>query len=153
MPVFIELAEQLSQMGLLGLFLTALLAATLLPFGSEAVFVSLLVNGFGYANVIIVASIGNVLGSVINYGIGLWASDAVAHKWLRMTDADLQKARHRFDKYGLVALCFAWVPIIGDPITVVAGMLRIRFGWFVVLVALGKTTRYAVLAYLTYVAA
>ncbi|WP_100657798.1 YqaA family protein [Alteromonas flava] len=144
------MTELLAQLGLPGLFLSALLAATILPFGSEAIFISLLLTKTPYLTVIIIASIGNTLGSAINYTIGRWLSDRAAKRWLRLDDAAIANAQRRFDRYGLIALCFAWVPIIGDPITLLAGMLRVRFGVFLLLVAIGKTARYGILAYVTY---
>ena len=65
-----------------------------------------------------------------------------------MSEDDFSKAEQRFKKYGMVALCFSWVPIIGDPLTVMAGVLRIRLSWFLVLVTAGKLCRYAVVSYL-----
>ena len=69
-------------------------------------------------------------------------------KWLRMSEDDFVRAEQRFVKYGMFSLCFAWVPIIGDPLTVMAGVLRVRLKWFLILVTAGKFLRYVVISYM-----
>lgn len=140
--------EWFTDWGYIGLFLSAFLAATILPLSSEIVLSALLLTDLSPVLLITVATIGNVLGSVVNYGLGYWLSLGVVKKWLRMSEAELVKAEQRFAKHGLWALCFAWVPIIGDPLTVLAGVLRIQLGWFLLLVTLGKLGRYMVVSYL-----
>ncbi|MDH3256333.1 MAG: DedA family protein [Nitrospinota bacterium] len=134
--------EYFAELGYIGLFVAAFLAATILPLSSEVVLSLLLLNGLSPVGLVSVATLGNVLGSLTNYGLGYWASLKVIKKWLKMSEEDFVRAERRFRKYGLVSLCFAWVPIIGDPITVVAGILRIRLVWFVLLVTAGKLLRY-----------
>jgi membrane protein YqaA with SNARE-associated domain len=141
--------EYFSGFGCAGLFVAAFLAATVLPLSSEVVLTALLLNGLPPVGLVLMATAGNVLGSLTNYGLGYWASLSVIKKWLKMSEDDFVTAERRFQKYGLVSLCFAWVPVIGDPLTVIAGVLRIRMLWFVPLVAAGKLTRYVVIAYLT----
>jgi len=92
--------------------------------------------------------VGNVLGLLTNYALGYWACTGAIKKWLRISDGEFARAEKRFTKYGLFSLCLAWVPFIGDPITVVAGILRIRLLWFIPLVLAGKLARYIVIAYL-----
>ena len=140
--------EYFSELGYFGLFIASFLAATILPLSSEVVLTALLLNGLSPAVLVAVATIGNVLGSLTNYALGYWASLEVIKRWLRMSEQDFIKAEQRFTRYGLISLCFAWLPFIGDPITVVAGMLRIRLLWFVALVSLGKFARYVVISYL-----
>ena len=139
--------EYFAELGYIGLFIAAFLAATILPLSSELVLTALLLNGLSPEFLVIVATVGNVLGSLTNYGLGYWASKTVIQKWLRMSESEFVRAEERFKKYGIVALLFAWVPIIGDPLTVMAGILRIRLLWFLILVTLGKFTRYAVISY------
>ena len=139
--------EYLIEIGYLGLFLSAFLAATILPLSSEAVLTVLLFKDFNVATLTIVATAGNVLGSLTNYGIGYWLSIDVVKKILRISDNQLLKARERFHTYGILSLCFAWVPIIGDPLTLIAGVLRIRLAWFIILVTAGKLARYIFIAY------
>lgn len=139
--------EYLSDLGHLGLFIAAFLAATILPLSSEVVLSALLLNGLSPITLIIIATTGNVLGSMTNYALGYWAGLVVVKKWLRMSEDDFVQAEQRFVKYGTFSLCFAWVPIIGDPLTVMAGVLRIRLFWFLLLVTAGKLLRYVVISY------
>jgi membrane protein YqaA with SNARE-associated domain len=139
--------EYFAELGYFGLFVAAFLAATILPLSSEVVLSVLLLNGLSPVALVSIATLGNVLGSLTNYGLGYWASLKVIKKWLKMSEEDFTRAEQRFKKYGLFSLCFAWVPIVGDPITVVAGILRIRLLWFVLLVTAGKLLRYIAISY------
>ncbi len=140
--------ESFAELGYLGLFVAAFLAATILPLSSEVVLSALLLNGGSPIALFTVATAGNVLGSLTNYGLGYWAGPKVAKKWLRMSEEKFLRAERHYKKYGLVSLCFAWVPVVGDPMTVVAGILRIRLLWFVLLVTAGKLIRYVVVSFL-----
>lgn len=140
--------EYLSELGHIGLFISAFLAATILPLSSEIVLSALLLNGLSPTTLVIIATTGNVLGSLTNYALGYWASLVVVKKWLRMSEDDFLRAEQRFVKYGMFSLCFAWVPIIGDPLTVMAGVLRVRLKWFLILVTAGKFLRYVVISYM-----
>ena len=140
--------EYFLELGHIGLFISAFLAATILPLSSEIVLSALLLSGLSPTTLVIVATTGNVLGSLTNYALGYWASLVVVKKWLRMSEDDFVRAEQRFVKYGMFSLCFAWVPIIGDPLTVMAGVLRVRLKWFLILVTAGKFLRYVVISYL-----
>ena len=140
--------EYFSELGYIGLFVSAFLAATILPLSSEVVLTALLLNGLSPVTLVTVATIGNVLGSLVNYALGFWAGQALIKRWLKMTEEELIRAEQRFKKYGMLSLLLAWAPIIGDPITVAAGVLRIHLLWFIVLVTAGKLTRYVVISYL-----
>lgn len=140
--------EYFTEYGYIGLFLAAFLAATVLPLSSEIVLSALLLSGFPPTTLVMIATTGNVLGSLTNYALGFWASRVVVKKWLRMSDEDFVRAEQHFVKYGLFSLCFAWAPVIGDPVTVVAGVLRVRVRWFLLLVTAGKFLRYVVLSFL-----
>ncbi len=139
--------ELLIQYGHLGLFLASFLAATILPFSSEVVLGVLLVNGLNPAATVLTATSGNVLGAVVNYGLGLLGSGVVFKRILRLSEPEIQQAEKRFKTYGVFSLLFAWVPVIGDPLTVVAGLLRINFPLFLLLVTLGKGIRYLLIAW------
>ena len=141
--------EYFAQFGYFGLFTAAFLAATILPLGSELVLGALLLGGLSPVGLVTVATVGNVLGSLTNYALGYWASKGVIQKWLKMSDEEFLKAEQRFTRYGIASLLFAWVPVIGDPLTVMAGILRIRLRWFVLLVTAGKLLRYIVITYMT----
>lgn len=140
--------EYFSELGHIGLFIAAFLAATILPLSSEVVLSALLLNGLPPTTLVTVATTGNVLGSLTNYALGYWGSLLVIKKWLRISEADFLRAEHRFRKYGLLSLLFAWMPIIGDVLTVVAGALRVRLIWFLILVTAGKLMRYVVISYM-----
>lgn len=137
----------LSELGYAGLFIASFLAATILPLSSELVLSALLVSGLSPTTLVLVATLGNVLGSLLNYILGYWASLSIIKKWLNYSETEFLRAEQHFKKYGILALLFAWVPIIGDPITVVAGVLRIQLMWFLILVTTGKLLRYIVISY------
>ena len=140
--------EYFLELGHIGLFISAFLAATILPLSSEIVLSALLLSGLSPTTLVIIATIGNVLGSLTNYALGYWVSLVVVKKWLRMSEDDFVRAEQRFVKYGMFSLCFAWVPIIGDPLTVMAGVLRVRLKWFLILVTAGKFLRNVVISYM-----
>lgn len=130
-----------------GLFLSAFAAATILPMQSEAVLVSLLlVDTYPVWALVSVASLGNVLGSVINWMLGRGIERYRDRRWFPADAAALQRAQLWYRRYGRWSLLLSWVPIIGDPITVVAGVLREPFFTFLALVTVAKVGRYLVLA-------
>ena len=130
----------------LGLFLTAFLAATIVPFSSEALLVAMQVSGgFPVAGLWAAASLGNTLGAVVNWGLGRFCLYWRDRKWFPVKRRELDRASAWFNRYGVWSLLLASVPVIGDPITLAAGVLRARFLPFLLLVAIGKTGRYAVL--------
>lgn len=135
--------EAFAGFGFTGLFLSSFLAATLLPLSSEVVLALLLSKGFDPYVVLMVATCGNVLGSVVNYVLGAFGSRLILQKWWRMQEAEIRQAEKRFQKFGVLSLLFAWVPVIGDPLTVTAGVLKVHFLLFLILVGLGKFLRYA----------
>ncbi|WP_113905839.1 YqaA family protein [Aliidiomarina celeris] len=137
--------EYFAEFGYAGLFVAAFLAATILPLSSEIVLTGLLLAELSPYSLVAVATVGNVLGSLTNYAFGFWAGRGGAKRWLGVSEHDLLKAEQRFGKYGMLSLCFAWVPIIGDPLTVLAGVLRVPLKWFVILVTAGKFLRYALI--------
>lgn len=130
-----------------GLFLAALLAATLFPAQSEVGLATLIMSG-GYtiSLLIIVATMGNVLGSVVNWLMGRGVERFANRKWFPITPAQMAKAKRRYHRYGRWSLLMSWAPLIGDPLTLVAGVLREPLGSFLVLVTLAKGVRYVVVA-------
>jgi len=130
------------------LFLSALVSSTLFPGGSEALLIYLLqeVNRNVYL-LIFVATLGNVLGSVITYYMGKYGFQ-LSHRWFRISEDKLSRAEHHFQRFGTPALLFAWLPIIGDPLCLVAGGLRYSFFSFIILVSIGKLSRYTLIAWL-----
>ena len=134
----------------LGLFLSALGAATLLPLQSEAVLVGLLLSEkYPVWALLAVATTGNVLGAVINWGIGRYIDHLRDRRWFPVSAAQLEKAQAHYQRYGKWSLLLSWMPVIGDPLTLVAGILREPFWKFLLLVMVAKGGRYLVLAALT----
>jgi membrane protein YqaA with SNARE-associated domain len=129
------------------LFFIALGSATLLPGGSEALLLYLNSEKNSTLLLLFVATLGNTLGSFVNYMLGRYAS-AWAEKKNYIKSLHVKKSKEYFDRFGGFALLFAWVPLIGDPITFVAGMLRYNLLVFTVLVTLSKFSRYAFLLYI-----
>ncbi len=129
-----------------GLFLASFLASTILPFGSEGIMAYLIKSKFNLFTVVIVASIGNFLGSCTSYYIGLAGRPYI--KYLRIEPHEIENAQKYFTRYGSFVLLFTWVPIIGDVLTVTGGLLRLRFWIFSVFVFTGKFLRYLAVAYL-----
>jgi len=138
--------ELFSEWGIWGLGLSAFLAATILPLSSEIVLSALLLAGENPLLLIIIATIGNVAGSIVNYMIGRWGADTILHRWFHLSQKQTGKAEQQFNRYGTWSLLFAWVPIIGDPLTLIAGVLKINFGVFLVLVTTGKLARYWIIS-------
>ncbi|MGK0247312.1 MAG: membrane protein YqaA with SNARE-associated domain [Oleispira sp.] len=130
-------------MALIGLFFSALIAATLFPMGSEVVLIALLEQGHTIGLLWLIATFGNVLGSCINYVIGYWARGYITHKY--QNARSWQQGQKLYNRYGVWSLLLAWLPIVGDPITLVAGLAKTDFKLFVLLVTIGKGARYAVL--------
>lgn len=115
--------------------------------GSEVLLVALLSQKKSALLLWFVATLGNILGSIINYGLGYCASDYINKKHKDTTS--WKHAQTTYNRYGSWSLLFAWLPIIGDPITLIAGLAKTRFSVFLLLVAIGKGTRYALLILLT----
>ena len=129
------------------LFLVSFASATLLPLGSEALFLYDLSEGYSFFFLWLFASIGNTLGSVLNYFIGL-KGEAFLERKGYLSKAKMQRAKLFFDKYGMYALLLSWMPVIGDPLTLVAGALKYTFKRFVLIVFVAKALRYAVIGLL-----
>jgi len=133
----------------LSLFFISFLAATVLPFSSELTLAGLIsTSNYDNLSLLIFASFGNVLGSVFNWGLGFYARNLTIKKWFPFKETQIERSSKWFSKFGKWSLLFAWVPIVGDPLTFVAGLLRVRFLDFIILVAIGKVSRYLIIFYL-----
>jgi membrane protein YqaA with SNARE-associated domain len=129
-----------------GLFLSALIAATILPLQSEAVLTALLVAGDQSAFLLLtVASVGNVLGAVINWAIGRSLDKLRGRFWTKQDPKALIRATEWYHRWGKWSLLLSWAPFIGDPLTVVAGVLREPILPFLIIVTIAKTGRYIAL--------
>lgn len=134
-------------MDLLALFMSALVAATLLPAQSEIVLVALVLSGVHPVWLLLaVATTGNVLGSCVNWAMGRFLMRFADHPRFPFKPSQIHRAQDWYARYGWWSLFFAWVPIIGDPLTLAAGILREPFWRFLLVVGAGKFARYAVLA-------
>jgi len=134
---------------LFGLFLAAFVAATLIPFQSEIIFAGMIVaepERFGV--ILLVASVGNVLGSCLNYALGRGLMQLRVMERFRIPEDALRRAEAWFRRWGVWSLLLSWLPL-GDVLTVVAGTLRTSFWLFAVLVTIAKTGRYVVLGLIT----
>lgn len=129
-----------------GLFLTAFAAATLLPAQSEAALALAVAGGYPAVAVVAVASLGNVLGSVTNWLLGRFFTRFRDRRWFPLRARDLERAEAWYRRFGRWSLLLSWVPIIGDPLTVVAGVLREPLPVFLLLVGLAKAGRYIIVA-------
>jgi len=126
------------------LFITGFVAATLLPASSEVLLLALFQQDLSPAMLWLSATAGNTLGSCVNWYLGREILRFENRRWFPVSGDSLQRAQRHFKRYGYWSLLFAWLPVIGDPLTFVAGVLRMRFSVFFVLVLLGKGARYAV---------
>ncbi|MGV6806424.1 MAG: YqaA family protein [bacterium] len=127
------------------LFLSAFGAATLLPFYSEVTLIALLEQGYAPASLWLVASVGNTLGSAVNWALGRYLTHFESRSWFPFKPASLHRAQAWFQKYGVWSLLLAWLPVGGDPLTFIAGVMRVNFWKFLILVAIGKAARYGLL--------
>jgi membrane protein YqaA with SNARE-associated domain len=133
-----------------GLFLVAFGAATLLPLQSEAVLAGLLVlDEHPVWRLVAVATAGNVSGSVVNWALGRYIERWRHRRWFPVTDDQLQRAQRAYHRYGRWSLLLSWVPFVGDPLTVIAGVMREPLWSFVLIVLVAKAGRYIALAGIT----
>ena len=132
----------------LSLFTISFLAATILPFSSELTLAGLIATS-NYDNLLllIVASFGNVLGSVVNWALGLYSRNLITKKWFPFKNRQIENPSKWFSKFGKWSLLFAWVPVVGDPLTLSAGLFRVKFSEFLILVTIGKVSRYFIIYY------
>lgn len=126
------------------LFISALIAATLFPLSSEALLLVLLKQQHSVFLLWLAATSGNTLGSCINWYLGKECLRWQDKKWFPIKPAQLAWAQVHFQHYGLVSLFFSWLPVVGDPLTFVAGVMRVRFIIFFSIVLVGKAIRYGV---------
>lgn len=132
-----------------GLFLSSFLAATLFPAQSELTLAGLLaVSSAPPALLVAVATLGNTLGSLVNWLLGRWAHRLSGRRWFPLKGEALRRAEGWYHRYGRWSLLLSWAPVIGDPLTLAAGLLREPLLPFVLLVGLAKLGRYLVIAWL-----
>jgi membrane protein YqaA with SNARE-associated domain len=133
-----------------GLFVAAFLSATVLPFQSEVVLFGLLVSEhYTWWLLVLVASVGNTLGSAANWLLGRLLATFEDRPWFRVKRATIKRAEAWYHRYGRWSLLLSWLPFIGDPLTIIAGVLREPFPVFLAIVAVAKMARYFAVAALT----
>lgn len=131
----------------LSLLFIAFLSGSLLPLGSEGLLIYDIKSGYSIFWLLLFATIGNVLGAILNYYLGLKGEEFLLQKGY-MSYPTFIKAKDRFKKFGSFALLISFMPIIGDPLTFIAGALKYNFKWFLILVTISKAIRYLFIALL-----
>jgi len=130
----------------LTMFASAFLAATVVPFASEITLAAALAAGGAIHWLVVVATLGNTLGAVVNWVLGRLIERFRDRRWFPVDARRLERAQAWFGRYGVWSLLLAWVPVAGEPLTVLAGAMRVHIVPFLILVAIGKALRYAVVA-------
>ena len=130
------------------LFLASFLAATVLPFYSEVVLFALIRQGEPAVALIIIASVGNTLGAAVNWGLGRFLLQYQDRRWFYFKADQVGRMQDWFQRYGVWSRLFSWLPLGGDALTFIAGVMKVRFGIFLILVGIGKSLRYIVVVYL-----
>lgn len=132
----------LENLGLLGLFIGTFLAATILPFSSDALYIAILATTGNAGGCLLVGTLGNWLGSVLTYWIGWAGKWEWIEKWFRVKPETMEKQKARIDRYGVWLALFAWVPVIGDVLALALGFFKVRPFWTAVLLLVGKGIRF-----------
>ncbi|PCM46964.1 hypothetical protein CP335_24665 [Pseudomonas fluorescens] len=136
--------------GYVGLLAAAFGAATLLPLQSEALLVGLIASDrYWLWGLLGVATLGNVLGSLVNWWLGRGLERFQDRRWFPVSPKHMVIARKHYERYGHWSLLLSWLPVIGDPLTLIAGVMREPLGRFLLIVTLAKGARYAVVAIIT----
>lgn len=133
----------------LSLFLSAFLSATLLPGSSEILLAGLLTQGYGALPLWFWATVGNTLGSLVNWLLGRYLLHFQNRKWFPFKKPSMQRSQAWFRKYGVWSLLLAWMPVVGDAVTFIAGVMKVRLDLFLLLTAIGKALRYAIILGMT----
>jgi membrane protein YqaA with SNARE-associated domain len=145
-----EMYELLSPpYGPASLFALSFLASTVIPIGSEWLLVMLILQGQPALATVAVATLGNTLGACTTYLIGLLGSGFLSRRILRLSDQQIERSLRLYRRFGVWSLCFTWIPVVGDPLCLLAGAMRTSLPLFLILVPIGKACRYAVLALAT----
>jgi membrane protein YqaA with SNARE-associated domain len=135
--------EALIELGYLGLFLVAFVSATLLPAATEVVLLGMIGLGYSLGVMLIVATAGNFLGAILNYSIGRKGITYLQASRFALKPEHIQRTQGLFQRWGAPVLFFSWVPFLGDPLTIVAGLVRAPLRAFFIWVLAGRMLRYA----------
>ena len=140
--------DLLATQGYAALFLLSFLASTLVPLGSEWLLVTMILKNHDPAATVAVASVGNYLGACTTYCIGIGGGTFLIRKVLRIDARQQEKAEQLYARYGAWSLLLSWLPLVGDPLCLIGGVLKVNFARFSLLVFTGKLARYALVAWL-----
>lgn len=132
------------------LFGASLLAATIMPFSSEVILFTLLRQGESPWLLVLAATCGNTLGALVNWFLGRYLLHYRNRRWFYFSGEQLEKMQRWFNKYGVWSLLLSWLPLCGDALTCIAGIMKVPMSHFLPLVALGKGLRYVVILYLSF---
>lgn len=133
------------QSGYLGLFIVSFLAATLVPLGSEIFVVTMTLSGYNPSIIFATATTGNTLGAITNYYVGKYGTNFIFSRYIKVDSEKRKNVERMFQKWGSPILFFAWAPVVGDPLTFVAGGFNLNLYIFTFWVFLGKAFRYALI--------
>tara|TARA_B110000008_G_scaffold159701_1_gene160397 strand:+ start:334 stop:771 length:438 start_codon:yes stop_codon:yes gene_type:complete len=129
------------------LFISSFISSTILPGHSEITLTTFIfLNKYNIINLIFIASLGNILGSILNWYLGFHFVKFKEKKWFPINKRQLEKASLWFLNYGKWSLFLSWVPLVGDPLTVVAGVLRVPIITFLIIVSISKILRYVIVS-------
>ena len=146
----VTLHDWINQPGYPALFTLSFLASTMLPLGSEWLLILMVANGYPPWATIMTATAGNCLGAVCTYLIGIYGGRWLIERVMGVSAEQQERAHEYYRRYGIFSLFFSWLPVIGDPLCLMGGMMRVNFWLFSALVASGKLLRYMVTAWLTF---
>ena len=142
------LLDFLSQYGYWGMLIAAFLAGSFVPFSSEAVMTALVVVGLNEWLLLIYSTLGNTLGGMFNYGVGLLGSDTWIYRLFHLRQDRLERAKKQIRRHGAWMGLLAWLPFLGSVITIALGLLRVSLWRSALTVTLGKVARYILLAFI-----
>lgn len=142
-----SLIQILTDYGYIGMFISAFLAGSIFPLSSELVMGALLAAGLDPVLLVASGTIGNTLGSMFNYAIGRLGRMEWIERWLHVKEKDLDRARRFMAGRGAWTGFFAFLPVIGEGITIVLGLMRANVVITTISVTIGKLLRYVLLAY------
>ena len=134
----------LENLGLFGLFLACLLSATIIPFSSEAIVAGALALGYQRWAIVVVATLGNTAGGMISFWMGWLCKWEWLEKYFKIKREKLERFRSHIEKYGVWAALLTWLPIVGDPLAIAMGFMRLNPWWTMLIMLLGKAMRYIV---------
>ncbi len=140
-----KIEDLLYHSGYLGLFIISFIAATVFPLSSEIFVMTMTLSGYNPLIILSTATTGNTLGAIINYYVGKYGADFIFSRYIKVDSDTSRGVAQKYQKWGSPILLFAWAPVVGDPLTVVAGVLNIKIYIFTFWVTLGKALRYGFL--------